>query len=183
MKVSELFEAKKGHTDQQDHETYARLGEATAGKGGMWIIKNKDGKERRFKDDESPEAIAWKNSSSPKKAPKVALYSKEYWEAKEDAGADLLPWTKIRDDYAATDKIEQIVKDQFGDITYDWTIGKMSEKLRDGVPCATADIRVMYEIKPEDDLGVDEPTSDAQGIIVGRNPKNPKKIDFLGFTH
>jgi hypothetical protein len=149
----------------------------------MWVIKNKDGQEKRFKDDESPEAVAWKNSSSPKKAPKVALYSKEYWEKKEDDGAEILPWTRIKGDEAAVDKIENIVKDQFGNITYDWTLQGYGERDRDGVPCAITKVRVSYEIKPEDDLGVDKPTSDAQAIYVGRNPKNPKKLDFLGFTH
>lgn len=29
-----------------------------------WVIKNKDGKEKRFKNDDSPEALAWKNSTT-----------------------------------------------------------------------------------------------------------------------
>lgn len=36
---------------------------------GMWVIKNLDGKEKRFKNDQSPEAIAWKNSRNPEKIP------------------------------------------------------------------------------------------------------------------
>jgi hypothetical protein len=33
---------------------------------GMWVIKNIDGKEKRFKDDRSEAAIAWAQSRSPK---------------------------------------------------------------------------------------------------------------------
>lgn len=40
---------------------------------GMYVIKNKDGVEKRFKNPNSPEAIAWKDTSKPKavKAAKV----------------------------------------------------------------------------------------------------------------
>jgi hypothetical protein len=147
-----------------------------------WVIKNKDGKEKRFKDANSPEAVAWKNSSSPKKPPKAAQYTKEWWEAKEDAGVELLPWSKIKGDEAAFDQIDAVVKDQFGDIETDWILLGTGERTRDGVPCAITKVHVSYVVRPEDDMGVDQETSDAQSIFVGRNPKNPKKIEFLGFT-
>lgn len=155
---------------------------------GMWVIKNKDGVEKRFKDDESPEAKAWKESSKKRapaekgeKAEKAEKYSQEWWHYKEFADVTPLPWTRLRD-ADISDEIDKIVKDQFGNITTDYTFGKMSELKRDGVDCAAMVVRVMYEVTPEDDLGVEETVQDSQSILVARNPKNPKKIDFVKFV-
>ncbi len=147
---------------------------------GAYVVKNKDGAEKRFKDADSAEAKAWKESSSKKAKPEK--YSQEYWDAQADKMVRPLPWTKLTTDYDVTNEITNIVKDQFGDIEFDWTFGQAGAKIRDGVECATVKVRVMYEIRPEHDLGVSKPTSDSQVITVGRNPKNPKKIDFLGYA-
>lgn len=156
---------------------------------GMYVIKNKDGKEKRFKNHESPEAQAWKASSSPKKTTvKLAVYSDAYWAKKEDDAHDkddydyVTPWKPIKNDYAATDKINAVVEDQFNTEKIDWTLGKGGEMKREGTTCATIVVRVMYEYGPEDDMGVDEPVQDAQNILVARNPKKPTQLDFVQFV-
>ena len=150
------------------------------------VIKNKDGKEKRFPSgkENSPEAIAWKNSSSKKSTVKLAAYSDAYWEKKEMESDDpsfKAPWDPIGPD--DTDEIAKIVKDHFSMETVDWEMLKKGETKRDGTSCATRVIRVMYEIGPEDDMGVDHRVQDAQNIIVARNPKKPKQIDFLAYGH
>jgi hypothetical protein len=168
--------------DNAKDDARNQVDEQIAGKG-MWVIKNKDGKERRFKDDESPAAKAWKDSSSPKKPEKVPQYSDAYWERKEEQDPDIvLPWSPIRGDDAAYDQIDAIVKDEFNMKTVDWTFsGKNGEQKRDGTSCAVQAVRVSYEVTPEDDLGVEHITSDSQTIYIARNPKKPSKIEFLKY--
>lgn len=156
---------------------------------GRYVIKNQDGKEKRFKDHTSPEAVAWKASSSPKKSTvKLAVYSDAYWAKKEDDAHDkddydfVTPWKPIKNDYAATDKINSVVEGQFNTDKIDWTLGRASEIKREGTTCAAIVVRVMYEYGPEDDMGVDEPVQDAQNILIARNPKKPTQIDFVQFV-
>jgi hypothetical protein len=143
---------------------------------GVWVIKNKDGKEKRFKDDQSEAAIAWKNSSSPVKTKKPAKYSEEWWRAQDDA--DTYPWDKITD----LGGIDHIIKDRFGSIQTDMDMMGPYSKEVDGVPVAGRKVRVMFRITPEDDMGVDEPTEDAQWIKVRRDVKNPEKLVFDGYA-
>jgi hypothetical protein len=150
---------------------------------GMWVIKNKDGKEKRFKNDQSPEAIAWKNSSIPKKTTvKLAAYSDAYWADKEDKSDDYnftVPSTPI--DFQDSDNIGKIVKDHFNFKNTDWEMMKKGSRKIDGTTCATRVIRVMYEVTPEDDMGVDKTVQDSEYIVVGRNPKKPKDIMFVNY--
>ena len=53
---------------------------------------------------------------------------------------------------------------------------------RDGTSCATRIVRIMFEYGPDDDMGVDEPTSDTQSIVVARNPKKPNQLDFIKYA-
>jgi hypothetical protein len=46
---------------------------------GMWVIKNLDGKEKRFKDDQSASAIEWKNSHTPKTQRQLDAEREKYW--------------------------------------------------------------------------------------------------------
>lgn len=151
---------------------------------GMWVVKSSDGVEKRFKDVDSAEAKAWKSSSQKKSSNvKLAVYSDPYWEKKEDESSDsdfVSPWKKIGD--AESDQIERLVKDQHGAGKTDWTLGKASETTRDGTTCATRVVRIMFEYGPGDDMGVDEPTSDTQSILVARNPKKPKQLDFVKYV-
>ena len=142
---------------------------------GVWVIKNKDGKEKRFKDDKSEAAIAWKNSSSPVKAKKPSKYSEEWW---RDQDAGTLPWDKITD----LDGIDYIIKDHFGSIQTDIDMMGPYRTEVNGVPVAGRKVRVMFRITPDDDMGVDEPTEDAQWIKVRRDVKNPEKLVFDGYT-
>lgn len=142
---------------------------------GKWVIKNKDGKEKRFKDDKSEAAIAWKNSSNPVKAKKPAKYSEEWW---RDQDADTMPWDKIND----LDGIDGIIKDHFGSIQTDMDMMGPYRTEVNGVPVAGRKVRVMFRITPDDDMGVDEPTEDAQWIKVRRDVKNPEKLVFDGYA-
>jgi len=148
---------------------------------GMYVVKSKDGVEKRFRDADSAEAKAWKEKTA--KNIKLAVYSNAYWEKKEEDSDDydfVTPWKKIGD--AEVDAIEAIVRDQHGAGQTDWTFGKAGEMDREGTSCATRVIRVQFEYGPDDDMGVDEPVSDTQAILVGRNPKKPKQIDFIKYV-
>lgn len=52
---------------------------------GTWIIKNKDGKEKRFRDANSAEAKAWKDSSTPTRKPREpsARDQERRWDAED----------------------------------------------------------------------------------------------------
>lgn len=150
---------------------------------GVWVIKNKDGVERRFKDDESAAAIAWKNSSSPSKV-KVAVHSQAYWEKKEEAGAVLLPWSRITIEELA-DQFDHLSSEAgFGRVD-DWTIGRHYEVSVSGVDTAHVAVRVAYSFGKEDDMGLDvegdERISDSQQIIVRRDVTRPSKLVFAGY--
>jgi hypothetical protein len=138
------------------------------------VVKNKDGKEKRFSSHDSPDAIAWKNSSSPVKAKKPGKYSEEWWDQQD---VDTLPWDKITD----LDGIEPILKDHFGSIQTDPEMLGSYSKTVDGVPVAGRKVRVMFRVTPEDDMGVDEPVEDSQMIKVVRDVKNPTKLVFDGY--
>lgn len=152
---------------------------------GMYVVKSADGVEKRFKDANSAEAKAWKEKTAKKAKVKPAQYSTEYWQALEDKALDnrdrnfVAPWDDITYD---DDGVEAIVKSEFHSKNLDWTFGRKGKMVRDGVQCATVQIRVMFEYGPEDDLGLEEPVSDAQTILVGRSPKNPKQLDFIKYV-
>lgn len=149
---------------------------------GMWVIKNKDGKEKRFKDDKSSAALAWKDSSSPKRPSKkkAEKYTYDWW---MDSDADVLPWDKIED----VDNLYKYIKGGTGVIREpdDWTFGGSYRDEVDGVPVAGRKIRLMYLITKDDDLGIDD--NDGEGVehseTIGivRDVKNPKKFVFDGF--
>lgn len=152
---------------------------------GMFVVKSKDGVEKRFKDTDSAEAKAWKEQTAKKTNVKLAVYSDAYWEKKEDDSDDrdfMTPWTKIGERGDDSDQIERLVKDQHGAGQTDWTLGKVGEMKREGTSCATRVVRIMFEYGPDDDMGVDEPTSDTQSILVARNPKKPKQLDFVNYV-
>ena len=144
---------------------------------GMFVVKNLDGVEKRFKDDTSPEAKAWAKTKSEKTKSSIK-FSDAWWEEQD---LDVTPKTQIVD---ASDEIDSIVKDHFGGkhITTDWTLGSKGTIEVEGTTCATRVIRVMYEHKPESDLGHDEPVSDSQNIVVRRDRKNPNKIVFVKYS-
>lgn len=148
---------------------------------GMYVVKNKDGVEKRFKDTDSDEAKAWKDSSSKKSTPKVVAYTDKYWEVKEGRPGVVMPWKSLKYDEAATDAIQRLVELQFGTRNVDWTFGRASELTKEFTTCAAIEVRVTFEYGPDDDMGVDEPTSDSQTILVARNRENPKKIDFIKY--
>lgn len=149
---------------------------------GMYVVKSKDGVEKRFKDADSAEAKAWKEKTA--KNIKPAVYSDAYWEKKEEESDDydfVTPWKKIGNLNSDSDQIERLVRDQYVGKT-DWTLGRADEMKRDGTSCATRVVRVMFEYGPDDDMGVDEPVSDVQSILVARDPKKPKQIDFVKYV-
>lgn len=148
---------------------------------GMYIVKSKDGVEKRFKDADSAEAKAWKESTAKKT--KVAVYSQKYWEGKDD-GERIVPWTKITVDEIA-DQFDAIASDQgFGRID-DWTKQKNGETKVEGVDVATVGVRMAFSFGKEDDMGLDvegdERISDSQYIQLRRDVKDPRKLVFAGY--
>lgn len=152
---------------------------------GSWVVKNKDGQEKRFKDVNSPEAKAWATSSS-KKPEKLEKFSDAWWDEQHFSGKHTgpLPDDKIvagpegimsedieKMDAAGIDKVE------------DFTISRRGTMMVGKTTCATADLRVLvsYDAK---EMGVEhdqERIEDAVNIKVRRDEKDPKKFIFVSF--
>lgn len=151
---------------------------------GMYVVKSKDGVEKRFKDVNSAEAKAW--AASTRKKSKLERYSQEWWEDKEAKFHNVLdlPWTKITPD-EVSDQFKKIARAQgFGRID-DWSVAGRGEVKVDGVFCAVAVVRMMFSFGKEDDMGLDvegdERVSDSEYIKLRRDTKNPNKLVFAGF--
>lgn len=153
---------------------------------GMYVVKSKDGVEKRFKDANSAEAKAW--AESTRKKVKAEKYSQAWWEQKyskyEWENDDAFPWSKISNEEVA-DQFDKIAKEQgFGRIE-DWTVSGRTERKVEGVDTAIAVIRMTFSFGKEDDMGLDvedgERISDAEYIKLRRDTKNPKKLVFMGY--
>jgi hypothetical protein len=156
---------------------------------GMWVVKNKDGQEKRFKDSNSPDARAWVASSSkkPEKMEKMEKYSDAWW--------DDLHWTGKHEGPMPDSKIvagpagimsEDIEKmDEAGiDAVEDFTITRNGRMMFGKTTCATADIRVLvsYDAK---EMGVEhdqERIEESVYIRVRRNEEDPRKFVFVSFV-
>ena len=168
-----------------DNPAYGKVNE------GMYVVKSKDGVEKRFKDADSAEAKAWKEKTAKKPVVPKEKYSAEWWEYhwnKDDGFSDkLFPWTKLSRDTIDSKAIEAAVKDAgfMMKNVDDFTVGKAIDKKIGGVDCAGVIVRVSYSFTKDDDMGIDsdEPVSDAQSIYVVRDPKNPAKLIFAGYAH
>ena len=147
---------------------------------GVFVVKNKDGKEKRFKDANSAEARAWKQSESPKKAPKAAKYSQEWW---HDQDVDVYPDDKItHDDSGQIDKI--VTKEMGSPKPEDWTFGRHYSKNVNGVTVAGRVVRAGWMITKDDDLGTgDEPVEHYENFGVVRDVKDPSKFVFDGYKY
>lgn len=158
---------------------------------GMWVVKSKDGVEKRFKDVDSPEAKAWKESTAKKPTAPKEKFTAEWWDhkaQKDQQGGNfdgIYPWTKIDRHLLDAKDIEAAVKDAGFNMKNvdDFNVTGKADKKIDGVDCAGVKIRVAYSFDKDDDMGVDGPVSDAQSIIVVRSPKNPAKLIFAGYAH
>lgn len=155
---------------------------------GAYVVKNKDGKEKRFKDHSSDEAKAWAASSSPKKVKAISApkYSAAWWEQKYEKDLDgdetvVYPWDAIRN-HEISDSMNDI-SERAGFVNVDdWNVTSQMNETIDGLRVRTAKLRVTFYIGPEDDMGVDELTSDSQYITVRRDVKNPRVIMFHKFN-
>lgn len=164
MKISELFE-------------------------GMFVVKNKDGKEKRFKDKTSPEAKEFALSSSPKKTTvKVPVYGQLYWQQKEaDANFEgLLPWSRIQSDEVSAQFASIAEQHGLGRID-DFTLGSRGYVEAENIKqVASVVVRMSFSFGKEDDLGLDiegdERVSDSQNIKLRRDTKFPKKLVFAGYV-
>ena len=144
---------------------------------GAFVVKNKDGKEKRFKDVNSADARAWKDSSAKKVVTKkVVKYSQEWW---EDQDADLRPDDKISmDDDGQVDRILRAEMHRAAD---DWTFGKHYTKNVNGVVVAGRVVRAGWMITKDDDLGVEDQVEHYENFGIVRDVKNPKKFVFDGY--
>lgn len=153
---------------------------------GVWVLKNQDGKEKRFTNKDSAAAKEWQASKSPVKK-QIQNYSQEYWEKKEDEGkATVLPWSRITDDDILRATQEGVMNYAgFTNIDH-WNTGRRGEEVVDGVRRATINLMVSYSFGKEDDMGLDveadERISDSQGIVLGRDVKQPTRITFVRYS-
>lgn len=150
---------------------------------GNWLIKNKDGLQKRFKDAKSQAALDWKNSSSPKKPEKPKTYSQQWWDDKEAAAGystdGVYPGDKIDRNDVDDGLVQKLIKSSMtishSNVT-DWHFGRTSTVERDGVDCASIDVNVSLLFTKDDDLGLDNDVEEMDSITIARDPKNPKKL-------
>ncbi len=141
-------------------------------------IKITEGKEKRFKDADSPEAKAWERSESPKKT-KATKYSQEWW---HDQNVDLYPDSKITHDDDG--QVERLIKTEMHKMAPDdWTFGNHYTKNVDGVTVAGRVVRVGWMFTRGDDLGLDHDTEHYENFGIIRDVKNPKKFVFDGYKN
>lgn len=146
---------------------------------GVFIVKNKDGKEKRFKDANSDEALAWKESSSKKATVKkatVAKFSQEWWDAR-DSGT--FPDDKI--DFDADGQVVSLIGKATHREPDDWSFGKHYTKIVDGVRVAGRVVRAGWMITKDDDLGVQDEVENYENFGIVRDVKNPEKFVFDGY--
>lgn len=151
---------------------------------GSYVIKNKDGKERRFKDDRDPAAVAWASSSSAKKSAEkytAAWWDEKAWKDSLSATSTIYPWSKIKDDEITAQSGSIFDRAGFVNVD-DWNIVRHGTEGVDGIGTAAATIRVSYSLGPEDDMGVTDRVSDSGYIRVRRDTKNPKVLVFVGYV-
>lgn len=160
-----------------------------------WVIKNKDGKEKRFKNADSPEALAWKNSSSPKKEKKtLEKYSDAWWDEKNWTGdyTGVMPDKKITDLDLSAGKLAAALKDEMTSEINDYHVMSGGTMKIGNTTVATARVRVTYEFDMKD-MGYDDETiansgnEDGRGlesvyVKVRRDPKKPENIVFAGYS-
>jgi hypothetical protein len=159
---------------------------------GMYVVKSKDGVEKRFKKSDSPEAKDW--AASTQKKATLAKYSQAWWKDKEDKAkwkwndADAVyPWTEIDDDELNSSMVSKATFSGDQKIN-DYHIQKEYSTTVDGVKCATVDVfaQVVHNVH---DLGYDDETikgmdldnedgdvMDGETVTFHRDPKNPKKL-------
>lgn len=142
---------------------------------GAYVIKNKDGKEKRFKDSNSSEAKAWKDSSTLKRSPlpKAERFSADWWIDKEGDR----PWDRIEDG----EDVNKILKKEMGKEPGDWTFGRHYMKMVDGVNVAGRIVKATFVYGPNDDMGVEQEVENTENYGVIRDVKNPKKLIFDGW--
>lgn len=176
---------------------------------GAWVVKNLDGVEKRFKDDKSEAAKQWRMTRSKKKA--APKFTQTWWKQKEDRdyyGDSLYPWTPIDDEEVTMDFLVKQA-DFTKDGVDHWRITKREtkqltnqslrkmidsssdvgkaliaklEKREDLPEVAVAIVRVAVHYTADDDLGHDSDVEESQSIRVTRDPENPKKLVFGGYT-
>jgi hypothetical protein len=78
--------------------------------------------------------------------------------------------------------VTKLVKAEIGGSLSKYDITDIFRKtfVIDGVKVAGLEIRVLYEITEDDDLGLEAGTSDALYYEIYRNPANPAKIEIRG---
>jgi hypothetical protein len=157
---------------------------------GTWVVKNKDGKEKRFKDTDSPEALAWKNSSAaPKK--KAEKYSDEWWEAQRATGKHdgKMPYTAIDQAELEFGVLADLVNPKGYEIN-DFYITSKGDMMIDGTTVAVATVRMTYEYDMKE-LGYTDADIERSGaqdgrglesmyLKVRRDRANPNKIVLVG---
>ena len=157
---------------------------------GMYVVKSKDGVEKRFKDADSDEAKAWKEQTAKKATVKFEKYSQPYWdreyEKSEFDEERVWPWDIVTRYDLEGDDLAAAFEASGHNIEHvdSWDYVRKGHKIVNGVDCAGAVVRMTYFYTKDDDIGIDgdEPVSDSQNILVVRNPKDPKKLIFGGFA-
>ncbi len=145
---------------------------------GVFVVKSKDGVERRFKDADSVEAKAWQSSTQLKT--KFPKYGKIYWERQADNPDynGLLPWDKIQS-HEVEDQLEKIIRQgSFGRVE-DYHVVRQGTMNVEGLNLATVTVRIMQSFDKEE--AADEGVLDTQNIRLRRDNKRPEKLVFATF--
>ena len=174
---------------------------------GAYVIKNMSGVEKRFKNRNSDAALAWARTISKKKKTTAAKFTQTWWEDKDD-GMRMVPWERIDEDEIGIAFLSKSMHTDEKSINY-WSItGRGEKKLqndtlrkmidtstetgkallaklqsREDLPIvATATVRVAMIYTKEDDLGHEDDVEEGQSIKIMRDPENPIKLVFSGYT-
>jgi len=145
---------------------------------GAFIVKSKDGVEKRFKDADSVEAKAWQSSIQLKT--KFPKYGKVYWERQADNSnyTGVLPWDKIQVQ-EVEDQLEKIIKEgSFGSVE-GYHLVKHGTMDVEGLNLATVTVHITQSFDKEDDAG--ERVLDTVNIKLRRDSKRPGKLIFAAF--
>ena len=145
---------------------------------GKWLIKNKDGKEKKFPNPNSDDAIAWQNSYTLPSASKTRRDAERAARIADHSAA--CTRTITSDDLI---DIGDVLRDEFsniGDVSISRNRGTTNI---DGVEVASAVLRVFVQYSSDDDLGLDHDVEDIVHVKVARDPKQPSKLVFIGYSN
>ena len=155
---------------------------------GGYVLYNRSGQRKTFKDTGSPAARAFQSSESTAKPATVPSpkFSQEWWDKRQYSGKYSGPFPDTR--FGENEFDYEKLKFPFSQAGFqednvdDWSVTKHVFTEIDGVRCAGVIIRVAYSFGAEDDMGLDlkdgKRLEDIQSLSAYRSPTAPATLVF-----